>query len=285
MINGRIDLHMHSTVSDGTDTPEELLRRVREEGITIFSVTDHDAIKSAQLIPQRLSEGDPRFISGVEFSCRDEEGRYHILGYRYNPLSDAMKEIVGKGHRIRMEKAQARMALLGEEFGFSFSKEDTEALLSLNNPGKPHIGNLMVQYGYAVTKDEAIDRYINKLHYRSKTVRPEEAIDAILSAGGIPVLAHPSFGDGSQLIVGDEMEKRVRKLVEMGLKGIEVFYSGFSKELREEALSFAEKFDLYVTAGSDYHGKNKSIPLGKTGLSPEDALPEGLVRFLEDTQY
>ena len=80
----KIDLHMHTTISDGTDTPEMVLARVKEAGLTLFSVTDHDAIKSSQIIPSLLGEGDVRFLSGVEFSCKDEEGKYHILGYGYN---------------------------------------------------------------------------------------------------------------------------------------------------------------------------------------------------------
>ncbi len=82
---GRIDLHMHTSFSDGTDTPEEILEKVRQAGIGLFSITDHDAVKSADIIPGLLKKKDPSFIIGVEFSCRDEEGQYHILGYGYDP--------------------------------------------------------------------------------------------------------------------------------------------------------------------------------------------------------
>ncbi|MBO6039968.1 MAG: PHP domain-containing protein, partial [Oscillospiraceae bacterium] len=89
--NFKIDLHMHSTVSDGTDAPEEILARVREAGITLFAVTDHDAVKAGRIIPPLLTEGDPAFLTGAEFSCRDEEGKYHILGYGYDPDAEPVR--------------------------------------------------------------------------------------------------------------------------------------------------------------------------------------------------
>ena len=153
---GKIDLHMHTSVSDGTDTPQEIIRRVKEVGIELFSVTDHDAIKGCKAILKLLKNDDPAFISGVEFSCKDEEGRYHILGYGYDVNAPVIAAIVKKGHSLRMSKLTERLAYLNDEFGFTFSPDDVEALRALDNPGKPHIGNLMVKYGYAPTKEYAI---------------------------------------------------------------------------------------------------------------------------------
>lgn len=278
----RIDLHMHTTVSDGTDTPRELLANIKKAGIGIFSVTDHDAIKCSGIIPALLRDGDPRFLPGVEFSCKDEEGKYHILGYGYDPDAEAIQKVVEKGHSLRMKKVTARLDFLKSEFGFVFPQEELEHLLALDNPGKPHIGNLMVKYGYAETKEAAIKEYINQVHFRSEYVRPEEAIRGILGAGGIPVLAHPTYGSGDQLILGEEMDRRIRRLMEYGLKGLEAYYSGFTGKIRREIRAFAEQYDLYVTAGSDYHGRNKLIELGDTGLDGSPVWPDGLERFLED---
>ena len=155
----------------------------------------------------------------------------------------------------------------------------------MSNPGKPHIGNLMVKYGYASTKAEAIDGYIERLNVKSGYFRPEEVITQVLASGGIPVLAHPSFGSGNQLIVGGDMERRVRRLTEYGLKGLEAFYSGFSDVLRRENLELAERNGLYVTAGSDYHGGNKTVRIGDTGLTEAVEWPEGLRRFLRDVSF
>ena len=280
----RLDLHMHSRVSDGSDTPAEILRHVREKGIGLFSLTDHDAVKGCQEIQRLRTSSDPDFLNGVEFSCRDGQGKYHILGYRYDLGREAIHRLVEKGHSLRMKKVTARLDFLRQEFGFSFPEEELRALLAMDNPGKPHIGNLMVKYGYAESKEQAIREYMNRLRFKTEYISPQEAIRGILDAGGIPVLAHPCFGDGDQLIVGEAMEERLRRLMDYGLQGLEGFYSGFSPKLRAEMLSLAERYDLYVTAGSDYHGTNKLINLGETGFAAGEPMPGGMLRFLESVR-
>lgn len=283
----KIDLHIHSTVSDGTDSPGEILRKVKDAGIGLFSLTDHDAVKGCRVIRDLLGEGDPRFIPGAEFSCRDEMGKYHILGYGFDPDAEAVNRLADTGHANRMEKVRARLAFIREEFGFAFSREDEDALLALDNPGKPHIALLMVKYGYVKTKEEGIDKVLNRMRPASRYIRPEQAIREILASGGTPVLAHPAFGNGDQLIRGTELEERILRLKMFGLEGIEGFYSGYSEDICREILSLADRLGLYVTAGSDCHGGNKSIPLGDTGpgsdcMADPDAAPEGLRRFLAD---
>ena len=115
-------------------------------------------------------------------------------------------------------------------------------------------------------------------------MHPQEAIEGILKSGGIPVLAHPSYGDGDQLIIGEEMEQRLLRLMDFGLKGLEAFYSGFTPKIQSETLLLAQRYDLYVTAGSDYHGINKMIDLGWTNLEDLSEAPPGLLRFLEDVE-
>lgn len=271
---------MHSIISDGTDTPEELLKSVKTSGIKIFSVTDHDSAKSGTIMRSLFREGDPLFITGVEFSCKDDKGKYHILGYGFDPESAAMKELSEYGHFLRIKKVKSRLDFLEKEFGFSFPDEEIGALFALDNPGKPHIGNLMVKYGYADTKENAINDYINCVHFKSDYVTPDMAINGIIAGGGIPVLAHPFYGSGDELIIGEDMDNRLKRLMEYGLKGIEAFYSGFSQKLRSEALSLADRYDLFVTAGSDYHGKNKLVKPGDTGLLNEAEYPKRLQLFL-----
>lgn len=278
------DLHMHSTVSDGTDRPEELREKVMAAGLDLFALTDHDAIKGCAAVIACLETGDPAFLTGVEFSCRDEEGRYHILGYGYDPETKPIREVVAEGHALRMEKLEKRLAFLRSEYGFSFSAEDREALFALDNPGKPHIGNLMVRYGYAPSREAAIRGYLDRYSSGSANVRPETAIRGILDSGGIPVLAHPAYGRGDELILGEEMERRLRRLTDFGLQGMEAFYSGFSPKLTADMLAFARKYGLYTTAGSDYHGTNKLVRLGDTNLPAAELYPEGLHRFLETVE-
>lgn len=277
----RIDLHMHTSVSDGTDSPEEILHRVKAAEIDVFSVTDHDAVKAGRIIRGIISEDDPLFIPGVEFSCKDEDGKYHILGYGFDPDDPAIVGVVTLGHTVRMKKVRARLDFLREEFGFVFPQEEIENLLKEDNPGKPHIGNLMVKYGYAETKESAIRDFIKKIRFKNEYVRPEQAIKGILEAGGVPVLAHPFYGDGDDLILGEEMEDRVKRLMGFGLLGVEAFYSGFTAKLCRDMIAMAERYDLLVTAGSDYHGANKMVRLGDTGLDEAEEFPDGLRRFLE----
>ena len=179
-----------------------------------------------------------------------------------------------------MMKVRARLDFIKTEFGFAFPKEEIEHLLALDNPGKPHIGNLMVKYGYAENKEKAISDFINKARVKSGHLTPEQTIAGILDAGGIPVLAHPFYGSGDELILGEEMEARLRRLVDAGLQGVEAFYSGFTDKMRAQALELADEFGLMVTAGSDYHGTNKMVALGDTGLPAERPYPNGFARFL-----
>ena len=290
-VKEKIDLHMHTTISDGTDTPEEIILRVKEAGISLFSVTDHDALKGCEIVTECLETGsadrsaDLRFVSGIEFSCKDEEGKYHILGYNYDLDAKAIHSVVALGHSYRMRKVHQRLDFLKSEFGFDFPDEEIDTLLHLDNPGKPHIGNLMAKYGFAESKDDAIKNYINKMEIKSEYVRPEEAIKGILESGGIPILAHPTYGSGDQLILGEDMDKRLKKLIKLGIEGVEAFYSGFTEVIQTEVLNFAEKYDLLVTAGSDYHGANKIVILGDTNLDDylmnHENYPKGLERFLE----
>ena len=283
-LSGKIDLHMHTTVSDGTDTPAEIIAHVREAGIGLFSVTDHDAVKASRIIPPLLTDGDPVFLTGAEFSCRDEKGKYHILGYGYDPDADPIRKLIESGHRLRIAKVRARLEYLKKQFGFSFPREEIDALFALDNPGKPHIANMMVRRGYAQSKEQAIREYINRIRFRNEYIHPEEAIHSILGSGGIPVLAHPSYGDGDQLFLGEEMDERLRHLMAFGLQGVEAFYSGFTPRLCKEMLSFADHYDLYITAGSDYHGTNKMVMLGDTGLGKPDEWPKGLRQFLKNVR-
>ena len=276
----KIDLHMHSTVSDGTDTPEQILERVRQAGLDLFSVTDHDAVKAGRILRKILQADDPQFVCGVEFSCKDENGNYHILGYGFDPEDPAVQRVVQGGHALRMEKVTKRLDFLKQKFGFAFPEEEIRRLLAMDNPGKPHIGNLMVKYGFAKTKESAIRDFINQARFPSAYVRPEEAISGSLKGGGIPVLAHPFYGNGDDLIVGEDMERRLLYLMDFGLQGVEAFYSGFTEKLISQMLEYARRYDLYVTAGSDYHGTNKLITLGDTGMSGTHKMPEGMRSFL-----
>lgn len=277
----RLDFHMHSTVSDGTDSPEQLLELVRKNGLEMFSVTDHDTLAGTGIMRSLIKDGDPYYVNGIEFSCRDEEGKYHILGYGYDPDGESVNGVVELAHSYRAKKAKLRVDFVVNELGIDLPKDVIEGFLKLPNPGKPHLANILVEYGYAESKDKAIKEILGKFKYPSQYIRPEQAIDGILRSGGIPVLAHPIFGSGDQLILGSEMEERLTRLLGYGLQGVEGFYSEFTDEQRGFVLGLAEKHNLYVTAGSDYHGRNKTVRLGCNGLDKVTSVPKGLTEFVE----
>lgn len=280
----KMDMHMHSIVSDGTDSPLELIQKVADAGIELFSLTDHDAIAGSLEIQKELKKQNQHnliFVPGVEFSARDKKGKYHILGYNYSADSQPIQQVVEKAHHMRLDKVSRRLRFIEDEFGFKFSEVDLKKLMANHNPGKPHIANMMVEYGYAKNRNEAIREYLNKKRFPNMYLSPKEVIHAIVESGGIPILAHPSYGDGDQIIVGEEMRHRIEHLMRYGLQGLEAYYSGFTPKLEKECLDFAKEYQLYVSAGSDYHGTNKLEELGQTGLDDTDDGVQELYNFLE----
>ena len=286
----RADLHMHSTWSDGTDSPKDLLAKVTAAGIDFFSITDHDEYRGSRLLLLQLKESWnetqdeslPFFIPGTEFSCRDDLGKYHILGYAYQTDSVPIRKLMADLHDIRMLKVTNRLKYLKDKYGFGFSNEEIKRLMRHHNPGKPHIAKLMMKHGFADSVSEAITKYINHYHGPERRIAPEEAIQAILEAGGIPVLAHGPFGDGEQDLDAAEMETRVSRLIRAGLQGVEGYYSGYSPVHQQMMLEIASRHDLLVTAGSDYHGKNKKVLLGDTGPSDNEEKKARLLPFYQE---
>ena len=263
------DLHMHSIYSDGTDTPAALLKKVKAAGIDLFSLTDHDSCDGCAEMQKVLQPDDPAFMYGVEFSCRDNKGKYHILGYGYDPEKSSILEAVQITHSARMDKAKNRLRFLEENYGFAFSEEEQNEFLALENPGKPHLAKMMLARGYVADKAEAF-RILGGYHGKERYLSPEEAIDAILFADGIPVLAHGILADGSKVLTEEATEERISRLKAYGLMGLECYYSGFTELQKSSMLKFAEIYNLFVTAGSDYHGANKTVKLGNTNQpSPE----------------
>ena len=263
------DLHMHSIYSDGTDTAASLLEKVKAGGIDLFSLTDHDSCDGCVEMQKVLQPGDPAFIYGVEFSCRDEKGKYHILGYGYDLKMPSIIKAVQITHSARLDKAKNRLKYLEDQYGFVFSTEEINEFFALKNPGKPHLAKMMLARGYVTEMSEAfriLDGYRGKERYLS----PKEAIDAILFADGIPVLAHGILADGSKVLTEEETGERISRLKANGLMGLECYYSGFTDLQKNNMLKFAETYNLFVTAGSDYHGANKPVKLGNTNQpSPE----------------
>ena len=256
-----IDLHIHSVHSDGTDTVPDLLRGISDSGIDLFSLTDHDTTDGCREMIKYLDDTSPLFTPEVEFSCQSGDERCHILGYAYRLCDSPVVRCAEKRREIRIYKTESRLRHLRLKYGFEPTEEEMEHLMSLPCPGKPHIAQLMVTHGYAESVSEAIDRYISDCEDIECPLSPEDAIGAILSSGGIPVLAHGILGDGRSLLTEEQLSSRVRRLVGAGLMGMECFYSGYTAEFEEASLRTAKKYSVMPTAGSDYHGNIKNIAI------------------------
>lgn len=271
----KIDLHIHTTASDGTDTPEELIKKIRSAGIETFAVSDHDSIKSALKIPS-LDISGLRFIKAIEFSCSSENGRCHVLGYNYDENNEAFKQALDYGKQIRKRKLEERLDFLRDEYSFEFTEQEKESLRKKSVVGKPHIARLMIKKGYAETVNGAIDNYISKCPTSIKRISAEIAIGATVGAGGIAVLAHPLGGEGEKVVDKDVFEARLDELISYGLKGLECYYSRYDSEKIAFLKEKAEKHSLLISGGSDYHGLNKTIDLGTLRADGCKVAPEQL---------
>ena len=259
----KIDLHIHTNASDGTDSPEELLAKIHELGIKRFAVTDHDTIKGA-LAMQNIITGDINFIKGIEFSCiTRNNSKCHILGLNYDENNQAFIDALNTGDKLRHEKFYKRIEFLRDKFEIIFTDDEIKSLLAIPSVGKPHLGNLIVSKGYAKTRTEAIENIIDKCKTGNDKIDAELAINAINSSGGVSIWAHPLGGEREQELPEQKFIETLCELISYGLQGLECFYSKYALEKCTWLKNIARKNDLLISGGSDYHGTNKSIPLGK----------------------
>lgn len=257
-MNVTLDLHAHTTYSDGTYTPNELIAHALEKGCEYISITDHDNydhVDHTGKIPDRI-----KYITGVEISV-EFKGTLHILGYGFDPEHQELKktlQTLQESRYNRNVKILEKMSVKGYHISMEELREESKGGMV----GRPHFANLMLQKGYVKNYQEAFDKYLAKgqpLYLDKQRLKPKEAIRLILAAGGIPVLAHPH----QTKLSSDKLEALIKELKSYGLRGIEAYYSCHSKEQKKEYLAYAKKYDLLVTAGSDFHGANKAdIDLG-----------------------
>lgn len=268
-----IDLHIHTTASDGSDTPEVLAAKIAAAGIRTFSVTDHDTIEGALAMEPLVPEG-VGFIRGVEFSCVSPAGKCHILGYGYDPDHPRFRAALEEGRQLRREKLERRIAHLHEHFDVVLTDEESAWLHSRKSPGKPHLGKLLVDRCLAPDLSSAIKRYLDNVPGRDR-IEAETAVRAIEAAGGVSVWAHPLGGEGEKRLTSKKFEKQLETLLSYGIRGLECWYSRYSMEDVSALLKQAEKHRLIVTGGSDYHGTvKKNLELGQ--LNAENIPAEGI---------
>ncbi|UCG38726.1 MAG: PHP domain-containing protein [bacterium] len=247
-----IDLHTHSTASDGKLTPTELIRYAKKVGIEVISLTDHDTLSGLEEASQEAARIGVEFIPGVEISADYNPGTMHMLGYFIDPLNVDLADTLAWLRGGRDDRNRIILKKLAE-LGCPLEMEKVAELAGGDSVGRPHIARAMMDRGYVASFQEAFDRYLGKgaaAYVDREKMTPERAIEKIRSAGGLPVLAHPQT-----LALGEaELSDLLGHLASVGLAGVEVYY--YSHSERETALyaSLASKHNLLITGGSDFHG-------------------------------
>ena len=280
-----IDLHIHTNASDGTDSPEDLIKKIHDSGIKIFAVTDHDTINGAIAMKKILLENNTqiKFIKGIEFSTRIEKikAKCHILGLNYDENHPAFQKALNAGANLRHEKFYKRINFLRENFNINFTDSEIENLLKIPSVGKPHLGNLIVSKGYAATRVEAIEKFIDKAKTGNDKIEAELAVKSINESGGVSVWAHPLGGEREDELPQEKFQETLKNLISFGLKGLECYYSKYNLSKCEWLAKQARLNNLLISGGSDCHGANKNIPLGKLNAEEKNINPENLTILKE----
>ena len=267
----KIDLHLHTTASDGSDAPSELLALAKEAGLTVISVSDHDTLAGC-IEAIKAPQNDVKVITGIEFSCHhygECDFDCHILGYGFDIDSPELLSTIAHGREMRLFKLKARLEYLETHLGISFNDEELAWLRSLNSVAKPHLAELIVKRGMADGIADAIHKYLKGDAFPDDRIDAAEAIKAIRAAGGVPVYAHPLGGEVEKRLTKEELEPRIDALVSAGIMGLECYYSRYSSDDEALLVSLAQNRGLLVSAGSDYHGKNKTVVLGTLSTDSE----------------
>jgi len=267
----RIDLHTHSTASDGTDTPAELVMRAAHAGLDVVAITDHDTTagwaEAAAAAPDGLT-----VVPGAEFSCVHVTGTgrrisLHVLGYLFDPADAALRDGRARLRDSRVVRARKIVDLLAAD-DYPISWPQVEQLAGTAAVGRPHIGRALVESGVVPDVDTAFRTLLSSRHpyYVPKDDLPVlEAVRMIRAAGGLPVFAHPFARRRGPVVDADV----IATMAAAGLVGIEVDHPDQDADDRAEAAGIARELDLVATGSSDYHGTNKTVALGECATSPE----------------
>lgn len=249
----KVDLHIHSTASDGRLSPAEIVRKSAEKGLTVIALADHDTVAG---IPPAL-EAARNFstltvIPGVEINTDVAEGEAHVLGYFIDYHHPELLVTLAGLRNSRQERAQRMIAKL-RNLGLLIDWERVKEIAGTGSVGRPHIALAMLEKGYIASIKEAFNRYIGwggPAYAEREKVAPAEATQLILRAHGLPVLAHPFTVTNPETLIAE--------LRANGLVGVEVYYNSYTPEEIKGLASLADKYHLIATGGSDYHGLDAS---------------------------
>ncbi|MFC1940972.1 PHP domain-containing protein [Chloroflexota bacterium] len=273
----KIDLHIHSSASDGRLSPAEVVCKSAEAGLTVIALADHDtvdgiipALEAATAFPQI------RVIPCVEISTDVPKGEAHVLGYFIDYTHPSLLATLSRMRNSRRERAQRMIAKL-KSLGLTVEWERVQGIAGSGSIGRPHIAQAMLEKGYITSIKEAFTNYIGRggpAYAERGKMSPKEAVEIILRANGLPVLAHP-------LTINDP-EAMVIELKASGLVGIEAYHDGCSAEEINSLVSLADRYGLIVTGGSDYHGLDDSAETMIGGADVPIESAEQLIALAEE---
>jgi predicted metal-dependent phosphoesterase TrpH len=277
-----IDLHIHTTASDGSYKPHEIVEIANDVGLSAIAITDHDTTSgNAEAMTAGVELGI-EVVPGIELSVNHTERSFHMLGYFIDPddvpLNDRLKEV----RRFREERNPRIIAKLNE-LGMKITIEEAMSKASGDTLGRPHIAAVLLEKGYVKNTQEAFRKYLAKgaaAYVERDRITSVEAIGLVKGAGGVSVLAHP----GTYNLSNKELDGVVSGLADAGLQGIEVIYPEHTREMEKRYYEVAERHGLVVTGGTDFHGEVKpDIKLG-TGFGPTRVPYEVLVKLKDRRQ-
>lgn len=252
----RIDLHVHSNKSDGSLTPKELVDYALEKGLAAFALTDHDSVSGIQEAVNAAKGSSLEVIPGIELSTEYNGRDIHILGYYIDIADSSFQNQLSQFIDSRDIRNQKMCRLLHDNTNMDISFIQLKERFPKATITRAHYAKYMLDHGYVKSLAEAFDRYIGDhapFYLPREKVSPADGIKLILQADGVPVLAHPIlYGLGKSAL-----ETLISQLKENGLMGIEAIYTTYTMSDTSQIKSLAQKYNLFITGGSDFHGVNK----------------------------
>ncbi len=269
----RVDMHAHTTASDGEHSPEELVQIARARGVTVLGIADHDTIAGiARAVAAAQQYGDIEIIPAVEFSTDWEKREIHVLAYLVDYLGPATIALADKFREGRLGRAQKILAKL-DALGVHVEFDQVAAIAGDAAIGRPHVARALLAAGHVATIQEAFDNYLasdKPAYVEYESASPHQAVEMIRAVGAVPVLAHPL-----------DVKRIIPELVQVGLVGIECYYAQYDEHAQRELVDLAKQYGLIQTGGSDFHGLNR---MGHMSALGEVNVPIEVVEKLRRAQ-
>jgi predicted metal-dependent phosphoesterase TrpH len=261
------DLHLHTSFSDGTYSPEELAAHAKQHGLAVVALTDHDTVEGCARMAVACEKENIEFVPGSELTAELNGNELHLIGYFIDIYNERLLAEMAKFQSVRQNRIREMVARLNK-LNIPLEADAVFAIANCQSPGRPHVGRALVQAGFCATLDEAFERYLKKHRpawVPKFKISALDAIELIHQAGGVAVMAHPGLNRTDDIIP---------QLVRQGLDGLECYHTKHPPATSEHYLALACRHQLLVTGGSDCHGMNKGKPLIGTIKLPYEHVRE-----------